>query len=132
MERSRLPVEHLVHRYGMGARCKVRAADIPVLSLEDPQSNARDRLRNEIAAALREDKAEAIVLGCAGMADLTADLRREFGVPVVDGVAAAVKQAESLVALGLSTAKRGAYATPVSKTYSGFLAAFAPGAIVEA
>lgn len=36
MERSRLPVEHLVHRYGMGTRAKVRAADIPVLSLEDP------------------------------------------------------------------------------------------------
>lgn len=126
MERSRLPLEGLVHRYGMVGRCNVRAADIPVLSLEDPQSNARDRLRNEIAAALREDKTEAIVLGCAGMADLTMDLRREFGIPVIDGVAAAVKQAEGLVALGLSTAKRGAYATPVHKPYAGALAAFAP------
>ena len=40
MERSRLPIEHLVERYGMGRRAKVRAADIPVLSLEDPSSNA--------------------------------------------------------------------------------------------
>ncbi|SMF17796.1 allantoin racemase [Xaviernesmea oryzae] len=126
MERSRLPIEHLVHRYGMAARARVRAADIPVLSLEDPDSNARDRLRNEIATALREDKAEAIVLGCAGMADLTADLRKEFGVPVVDGVAAAVKQAEALVTLGLSTAKRGAYASPVSKPYKGMLESFEP------
>ncbi|SIQ20400.1 allantoin racemase [Rhizobium sp. RU33A] len=129
MERSRLPVEHLVHRYGMGGRCKVRAADVPVLSLEDPNSNARDRLRSEISAALKDDRAEAIVLGCAGMADLTAALRQEFGVPVVDGVAAAVKQAESLVAQGLSTAKRGAYATPVSKTYHGDLARFSPAAM---
>ncbi len=129
MERSRLPVEHLVHRYGMGSRCKVRAADVPVLSLEDPNSNARDRLRSEISAALKEDRAEAIVLGCAGMADLTAALRQEFGVPVIDGVAAAVKQAESLVAQGLSTAKRGAYATPVSKTYHGDLARFSPAAM---
>lgn len=126
MERSRLPLEHLVHRYGMGGRCKVRAADIPVLSLEDQTSNARDRLRSEIAVALRDDGAEAIVLGCAGMADLTAELRAEFGVPVVDGVAAAVKQAEALVALGLSTAKRGAYASPVSKTYKGLLESFEP------
>ncbi|MBP1843290.1 allantoin racemase [Rhizobium petrolearium] len=127
MERSRLPLEHLVHRYGMAGRCKVRAADIPVLSLEDPNSNARDRLRSEIATALRdEDKAEAIVLGCAGMADLTAELRAEFGVPVVDGVAAAVKQAEALVTLGLSTAKRGAYASPVPKPYKGLLEAFEP------
>lgn len=129
MERSRLPVEHLVHRYGMGSRCKVRAADVPVLSLEDPNSNARDRLRSEISAALKDDRAEAIVLGCAGMADLTASLRQEFGVPVIDGVAAAVKQAESLIAQGLSTAKRGAYATPVSKTYHGDLARFSPAAM---
>lgn len=126
MERSRLPLEHLVHRYGMSARCNVRAADIPVLSLEDPASNARERLRQEIALALKEDRAEAIVLGCAGMADLTAELRTEFGVPVIDGVAAAVKQAESLVAMGLSTAKRGAYATPVAKPYHGLLEAFQP------
>ena len=118
MERSRLPLEGLVHRYGMAGRCNVRAADIPVLSLEDPQSNARDRLRNEIAAALREDKSEAL--------DLTMDLRREFGIPIIDGVAAAVKQAEGLVALGLSTAKRGAYATPVNKPYKGALSSFAP------
>lgn len=129
MERSRLPVEHLVHRYGMSGRCKVRAADVPVLSLEDPNSNARDRLRSEIIAALREDRAEAIVLGCAGMADLTLELRREFGVPVVDGVAAAVKQAEALVALGLSTAKRGAYATPIDKPYLGVLERFSPAAM---
>lgn len=126
MERSRLPIEHLVQRYGMAGRCNVRAADVPVLSLEDPQSNARDRLRNEIAAALRDDRAEAIVLGCAGMADLTLDLRREFGVPVVDGVAAAVKHAETLVALGLSTAKRGAYAAPIAKRYTGLLDIFEP------
>jgi allantoin racemase len=126
MERSRQPLEHLVHRYGMGERCNVRAADIPVLSLDDPTSNAKPRLREEIATALAEDRAEAIVLGCAGMADLVDALRAEFGVPVIDGVAAAVKQAEMLVALGLSTAKRGAYARPVSKPYIGKLEAFAP------
>jgi allantoin racemase len=126
MERSRQPLEHLVQRYGMAHRCNVRAADIPVLSLEDQRSNARPRLREEIVAALKHDRAEAIVLGCAGMADLVEELREEFGVPVVDGVAAAVKQAEMLVALGLRTAKRGAYARPVSKSYIGMLENFAP------
>lgn len=126
MERSRQPLEHLVHRYGMAARCNVRAADIAVLSLEDPASNAKTRLRAQITAALAEDRAEAIVLGCAGMADLVGALRAEFGVPVIDGVAAAVKQAEMLVALGLTTAKRGAYARPVSKPYVGLLDTFAP------
>lgn len=130
MERSRLPLEHLVHRYGMSGRVKVRAADIPVLSLEDPASNAKARLRAEITLALEQDRAEAIVLGCAGMADLTEALTREFGVPVIDGVACAVKQAEALVALGLRTAKRGAYATPVRKAYIGLLEQFAPAAML--
>lgn len=129
MERSRLPIEHLVHRYGKSATVKVRAADIPVLSLEDPGSNARERLRAEITAALRDERAEAIVLGCAGMADLANELAREFGVPVVDGVAAAVKQAEGLVALGLTTAKSRAYAAPVEKRFTGMLEAFAPSRI---
>jgi allantoin racemase len=126
MERSRQPLEHLVHRYGMAGRCNVRAADIPVLSLEDPTSDAKPRLRREIAAALAEDRAEAIVLGCAGMADLVDAMRAEFGVPVIDGVAAAVKQAEMLVALGLKTAKNSAYARPISKPYHGMLEPFAP------
>lgn len=129
MERSRIPIEGLVDRYGMARRVKVRAADIPVLSLEDPASNAGERLRAEIAAALREDKAEAIVLGCAGMAKLASDLEAEFGVPVIDGVRAAVAQAEALVRLGLKTAKSGPYATPVDKAYSGMMADFAPARI---
>eukprot|EP01035_Chromulina_nebulosa_P053703 gene53703-biopygen38139 len=131
MERSRQPLEHLVQRYGMAHRCNVRAADIPVLSLEDPASNAKQRLREEIALAIRQDRAEAIVLGCAGMADLVDALSREFGLPVIDGVAAAVKQAEALVALGLKTAKRGAYAAPIGKPYLGMLEPFAPAQILS-
>jgi allantoin racemase len=128
LERSRVPVEELCRRYGMAERARVRAANIAVLSLEDPNSGARDRLRSEISAAIDEDKAEAIVLGCAGMADLARTLQKEFGMPVIDGVGAAVKQAEALVALGLKTSKRGSYASPIAKSYAGALAEFAPAA----
>lgn len=126
MERSRVPIEELAQRYGMSGRAKIRAANIAVLALEDPNSGARDKLRNEIVRAIGEDNAEAIVLGCAGMADLAHTLSLEFGMPVIDGVGAAVKQAEALVALGLTTSKRGAYASPVTKPYSGALSEFAP------
>ena len=126
MERSRVPIEELAQRYGMAGRARIRAANIAVLSLEDPNSGARDRLRNEIVRAIAEDSAEAIVLGCAGMADLAHTLSLEFGMPVIDGVGAAVKQAEALVALGLRTSKRGAYAAPLAKVYTGALAEFAP------
>jgi allantoin racemase len=61
MERSRVPIEELAHRYGMAGRARIRAANIAVLSLEDPNSGARDRLRNEIVRAIAEDNAEADV-----------------------------------------------------------------------
>lgn len=131
MECSRIPIEHLVDRYGHAGRCNVRAADIPVLSLEDPDSKARNRLREELIKALREDRTEAIILGCAGMADLSISLQDEFGLPVIDGVSAAIKQAEALVSLGLSTCKHGAYAAPTKKAYGGLLAGFAPDKLVE-
>ena len=69
------------------------------------------------------------MLGCAGMADLAYSLQEEYGVPVIDGVSAAVKQAEALVAQRLTTSKRGSYASPLAKVYAGAMGAFAPGAV---
>ncbi|MEH7847771.1 aspartate/glutamate racemase family protein [Rhizobium laguerreae] len=126
LERSRVLIDNLVRRYGMGDRAKVRASDIPVLELEDAGSGAIGKLRAEIERALLEDGAEAIVLGCAGMTDLARELQEIYGVPVVDGVAAAVKQAETLVSLGLSTSKRGSYASPLPKPFTGAMSGFSP------
>ena len=105
---------------------RVRACDVPVLELDRPGSDARAKISAEIKAALATDRAEAIVLGCAGMADLAAELSVEHGVSVFDGVACAVALAESLARLGLRTSKRGGYAAPGRKTYAGVFASFAP------
>ncbi|NUS20517.1 MAG: aspartate/glutamate racemase family protein, partial [Mesorhizobium sp.] len=74
----------------------------------------------------RDDRAEAIVLGCAGMADLATELAATHGLPVIDGVAAAVTLAESLVRLGLKTSRLGPYAAPPAKAYSGPFSQFQP------
>jgi allantoin racemase len=127
LARSIPVIETNLLRYGLDRRCaRVRAADVAVLELEDPASGARARIGAEIARALAEDGAEAIVLGCAGMADLAASLSEEFGAPVVDGVASAVALAEGLAAQKLSTSKRGLYARPLPKPYSGMMSPFAP------
>lgn len=119
-------LEHNVHKYGFAHRCaRVRSCEVPVLELENPASDARARISEEIARAKSEDRAEAIVLGCAGMADLAAALSAEHGLPVIDGVAAAVKLAESLYALGLRTSKAGGYAPPRPKAYRGQFASAA-------
>jgi allantoin racemase len=127
LARSAPALEHLVVKHGFERRCRrVRTAEVPVLALEEPGSGAVDRLRAEIARAVAEDQCEAIVLGCAGMADLNARLAAEFGLPVVDGVAAAVKLVEAVVGLGLGTSKALGYAAPLPKRYDGVLARFQP------
>jgi allantoin racemase len=124
LSRSIAPIETNLMKYGLGQRCaRVRACEVPVLELENEGSDACDRLSAEIGRALREDEVEAIVLGCAGMTDLAAALAREHGVPVIDGVAAAVKLVESLVALGLKTGKRGPFAPSPPKPFKGAFAA---------
>lgn len=120
-------IERNAQRYGMERLCRrVRAAEVPVLALEEPGGAAARKVRDEVARAVKEDGAEAVVLGCAGMADLAAWISRETGVPVIDGVAAAVKFAEALVTLGLGTSKVGGYASPRGKPYSGRYSVFAP------
>ena len=109
-------IEHLIHGYGLSHQCRrVRAAAIPVLALEEPGSNARLKVRDEILRAIAEDHCEAVVLGCAGMADLTAWLSEETGIPVIDGVTVATRMIEALVGAGLKTSKINGYATPNSK-----------------
>jgi len=116
LSRSIAAIETNLMNYGLDRRCaKVRAAEVPVLALEDPRSNARRDISAEIGRAKLEDRAGAIVLGCAGMADLAASLSLEHGLPVVDGVAAAVKLAEALSVLSLRTSKLDAYASPRTK-----------------
>ncbi|MDH3661982.1 MAG: aspartate/glutamate racemase family protein, partial [Alphaproteobacteria bacterium] len=99
---------------------------IPVLALEEEGSGAAEKVRAAVLRAIEEDRSEAVILGCAGMADLTAWLTRETGVPVLDGVACAVKAVEGLVGLGLTTSKTCGYAWPRAKTYTGDFARFAP------
>lgn len=113
-------IERLVRTYGRDQFCRqVRSADIPVLSLEQEGSEARQLIEAEIALAIDKDSAEAIILGCAGMADLTRQLSSKFGLPVIDGVAAAVKMVEGLIAQDLKTSKVGGYVWPPDKMYNG-------------
>ncbi|EFV12358.1 aspartate/glutamate racemase family protein [Segniliparus rugosus] len=111
-------IEDSLRVAGLLDRCAgIVAADLGVLELEG--GAAVDAV---LAAAVRvlERGAEVLVLGCAGMAALAEAVAERVDVPVVDGVAAAVKLAESLVDLGLATSKRGSYAPPREKRRPGW------------
>jgi allantoin racemase len=113
MARSVPALEHNILRYGMERQCvRVRASDVAVLELEDAASGACDKIKLEIARAIADDHAEAIVLGCAGMTDLVDSMSQHFGLPVLDGVTCAVALCDSMVRLGLRTSRLGGYAPP--------------------
>jgi allantoin racemase len=126
LERTCVIARHLAEAYGMARFCRgVRATDLAVLDRKAP-SNARDIVVGECRRALVEDRSDAIVLGCAGMAELAGAISRAIGAPVISGVEAAVKIVESLVALGLRTTKLGGFAPPLAKRYVGLVEPFAP------
>jgi allantoin racemase len=77
--------------------------------------DARSRVLTEITAAITEDRCEAVILGCAGMADLAGYLSREAGILVINAVIAGVRLVEALTGAGFNTSKIGAYATPRKK-----------------
>ncbi len=120
LERTAIIAEHLLDSYGFRHHCRrVRAAEIPVLDLEENPGIALERIIAECRRAKEEDQIGAIVLGCGGMADLTARLTEEVGLPVIEGVTAAIKLAEALVGLGLGTSKHGDLAFPRPKPFTG-------------
>ncbi len=75
----------------------------PVAAL-DNKSDEEKYLRTA-QAAIDEDMAEVIVLGCAGMTGLDKRLQQQLGVPVLDGVVCALIIASGLVRYKVSTSK---------------------------
>jgi allantoin racemase len=113
LARSVPALEHNLMKYGLDRRCaRVRSSEVAVLDLEDDSSGAYEKIAAEIARAIADDKAEAIVLGCAGMTDLANKLSQQFDRPVLDGVACAVSLAEAMARLQLKTSRHGGYAPP--------------------
>ena len=116
LSRSIPALEHNLVRYGLAARCSgVRASDIPVLEVEASNGTAFERINAEVEQAIKMDKAEAIVLGCAGMAELGATLHDLHNIPVLDGISCAIKQVEAMIYLNLKNSNIGGYAKPRQK-----------------
>lgn len=101
--------DRVVRELGLAHRCLVRAVNEEVAAVTQGSLQLLAQFRTEARRALAEDDCEAIVLGCAGLADLVAPLQAELGVPVIDGVAAAVGMVESLLAQGLTTSRANTY-----------------------
>lgn len=81
-----------------------------LVSVRAPESDASDCVDDQLfldlaKAAVEEDLAEVIVLGCAGLTGMDKLIQEKLGVPTLDGVVCALMIAEGLVRYGVSTSK---------------------------
>ncbi|MDT0435412.1 MULTISPECIES: aspartate/glutamate racemase family protein [Streptomyces] len=114
LERSRGQIEDSLETAGVARNCAaVVGTGLGVLDLGDAARTEAAFLA--AAEQARAAGAEVLVLGCAGMTGLQRTVGEKLNMPVVDGVAAAVKLAESLVELGLTTSRVGSYQRPLPK-----------------
>ena len=108
LKRKKIPQkEDLVRKYGLENRCaSIRITGLGVIATDEEK---REKLVQEGIKAVKEDGAEVLILGCAGMAGFDKKIEKIIGVPVIDGVVSALMIIESLNRYGVSTSKIGKY-----------------------
>jgi len=118
-------IENLAKVYGVDEKlASVRVIDIPVLELETEPERLTTELAQASLAAVEQDGAHAIVLGCTGFlgcAEAIAATLRTHGhvLPVIDPVPATVCMADGMVRAGLAHSKR-TYGMPRDKELRGY------------
>lgn len=117
--RTQVHAIRVLHETGLTHRAGVEAVEAAVVDLEHEAATLLPIFLDRGRRALARDNSEAIVLGCAGLSELVEPLQAELGVPVIDGVLAAVTMAEGLVAAGLSTSSHSTYAHPGAAAVTG-------------
>jgi allantoin racemase len=121
LRRSVPAIEDRLRLAGLWDRCaSVRASGMSTLEVDADPKQAVRAIVAEARRAVEADRAEVICLGCAGMAGLEEAITTELGVPVIDGIGAAVRLAEAVVGLGLKTSKISTYAPPDDKKITGW------------
>jgi len=93
--------EALVHKYFL----QDYLASVKAPSEDMCDCGDEEKTLQAAKAAIEEDMAEVIVLGCAGMVGLDKKIQEKFGVPALDGVICALIVATGLVKYGVSTSK---------------------------
>ena len=98
--------EDIVRLYGFEAKlASVRAINVNVERAAVEREATLAQLSEQVRRIVAEDRAEVVILACAGLCDYDRELTAVSGVPVIDPVVAGVKMAESFVPMGLSQSK---------------------------
>jgi len=112
--------QECVEMHGLRERCAgIRMLDGAFQSISTVREEKEALLVELANRAVREDEADVIILAGAPLAGLAAKVKANIPVPVVDQAAAAVKQAETLVALAPRKATVGTFRRPDPKSTVG-------------
>jgi allantoin racemase len=115
-----------VEAHGLAGRLAgIRCAGGNFTSITDVQHEKEQALVALAQQAVAEDGADVIILAGAPLAGLAARVRDRIPVPLVDQIAAAVKQAEAIVTLSPGIATAGTFRRPEPKSSSGLSPALA-------
>jgi allantoin racemase len=107
-ERGLAAYRQVVDSYGLEPRLAgLRALDASPQDLLGDPGIFHGQILEKVEMLVRRDGAEAVVLAGAAMAGLPKLLQERAPVPLVDGIAAGVALAESLVRLGFSKPRAG-------------------------
>jgi Asp/Glu/hydantoin racemase len=126
-ERSRTSLWELTRSYGLESRlASIRTLERTVAAVAESQSDSFDELLQLCEQAVRQDRADVIILGGAVMAGMPGRMSERLSIPVLDGVSCGVKQAELLYSLRPSSVRRhGSYQPPAKKDLRGVPASLA-------
>ena len=121
-----------VESHGLTGRLAgIRMLDGRFNSVSDVQDEKEQLLVELANLAVTEDEADVVILAGAPLAGLADKVKDRIPVPVVDQMAAAVKQAEALVSLKVRKATAGTFRRPAAKPAIGLsgplTARFGPG-----
>ena len=103
--------------YGLGERlASIRPLGIRVTEMLAQQKKLKESTAREARAAVEEDGAEVIVMGCTAESGFADELSRGLGVPLLDPVVTSWKfaemQADMYSTLGISHSKVYGYESP--------------------
>ena len=117
LQRSVPAIEDRLALAGLSERCaSVRASGMSTLEVDERPGRARSgRSWTRLARPSSTITPRSSAWAAPGMAGLEEAITTELGVPVIDGVGAAVRLAEAVVGLGLKTSKVSTYAPPDPK-----------------
>ena len=109
-----------VAMHGLQARCAgIRALDEAFQSISDVQAEKEEVLVRLANTAVEQDEADVVILSGAPLAGLAEKIADRIPVPVIDPVAAAVRQAETLAVLKPRKAVAGTFRRPGPKPTTG-------------